>query len=226
MLIVNMYNDNAWQEALKQSLQVIRRRAREANSKAQWQHLIWLGDFNLHHPLSDEERNSHLFTRNNLDKAQWLIDATAELNLQMVLPRGTPMVCIMSTGNYTCPDNVFISASLCGAVTKCHTVPEEWPARADHMPIVTFLETGPECQTKPPRLNYWAAEWDAVRDELSARLNELDAEGSISTEVEFYSRLNKLTQAITGMIDAKVPKVRPSPYQKWWWSKELSTKQK
>jgi len=31
-------------------------------------------------------------------------------------------------------------------------------------------------------------------------------------------------QATTGMIDVKVLKVRPSPYQKWWWSKELSTK--
>jgi len=81
------------------------------------------------------------------------------------------------------------------------------------------LETGPECKTEPPRLNYQEAEWDAVREELSARLNELDAGGSISTEVEFYSRLNKLMLAITGAIDTKVPKVRPSPYQKWWWSK-------
>jgi len=33
------------------------------------------------------------------------------------------------------------------------------------------------------------------------------------------------TQAITEMIDAKILKIRPSPYQKWWWSKALSMKQ-
>jgi len=33
------------------------------------EHMIWLGDFNRHHPEWDEERNSHLFTRENLDEA-------------------------------------------------------------------------------------------------------------------------------------------------------------
>jgi len=30
------------------------------------QHVVWLGDFNAHHPLWDKDWNSHLFTQVNL----------------------------------------------------------------------------------------------------------------------------------------------------------------
>ena len=41
----------------------------------------------MHHRMWDESRNTHLFTRGNLDEAQYLINAVAELNLQMGLPK-------------------------------------------------------------------------------------------------------------------------------------------
>ena len=44
-------------------------------------------------------------------------------------------------------------------------------------------------------------------------LSKLKVGGSIGSEVEFYSWLNKLTQAIIEMVDAKVPKIRSSLYQ-------------
>ena len=81
--------------------------------------------------------------------------------------------------------------------------PEERPARTDHMPIITLMEMGLVHQTEPPRLNYWAAEWEMVRGELEVRLNQLEAGGCIDSKAEFYSWLNKLTQAITEMIDTK-----------------------
>lgn len=45
-------------------------RAREGENEQ----FIWLGDFNRHHPIWDEERNAHLFTRGALDAAQPLLD--------------------------------------------------------------------------------------------------------------------------------------------------------
>ena len=36
--------------------------------------IIWLGDFNRHHPLWDEERNAHMFTKAALEAAQPLIN--------------------------------------------------------------------------------------------------------------------------------------------------------
>jgi len=153
----------------------MRRRAHEGSGGAQQQHLVWLGNFNLHHPSWDEEQNSHLFTRCNLDRAQWLIDTTAELDLQMALPRGIPTLQVMLTGNYTHPDNFFVSTSLCGAVMKWGMAPEEQLARTDHMPVITLLDTGLMCQTEPPSLNYQAGDWDMVIDELMVRLRKLEA---------------------------------------------------
>src|SRR5882724_12508609 len=85
---------------------------------------IWLGDFNLHHPMWDEGRNRHLFTRENLDRSQPLINAITEFDLQMALPKDVPTLCALVTGNYMRPDNVFISSSLMGATVYCKTLPE------------------------------------------------------------------------------------------------------
>jgi len=43
--------------------------------------IVWLGNFNRHHPLWDEGRNAHLFTRSNLEKAQEIIDLAANYDL-------------------------------------------------------------------------------------------------------------------------------------------------
>jgi|SRR5882724_658585 len=89
------------------------------------EHIIWLGDFNRHHPMWDEGCNVHLFTRANLEKAQHLIDAIMELELYMALPKDLPMLCTMASGNHTRPDNIFMLEVLCNTTVKCTTVPEE-----------------------------------------------------------------------------------------------------
>jgi len=86
---------------------------------------IWGGDFNQHHLMWDKGQNSHFFTQANLDKAQALIDAAVELEIQMVFPKELPTLCAMSSGNYTRPYNVCTYNSLCVAITICKTVPEE-----------------------------------------------------------------------------------------------------
>jgi len=52
----------------------------------------------------------------------------------------------------------------------------------------------------------------------------IDTQHEVQNESEFYRRLNALTLAITDTIESVVPKLRPSPYTKCWWSKELSQK--
>ena len=49
--------------------------------------VIWVGDFNRHHPLWDKERNAHLFTKNTLEVTQPLLDMISEFDLRMVLPK-------------------------------------------------------------------------------------------------------------------------------------------
>lgn len=90
-------------------------------------HIIWLGDFNRHHPQWDKLRNAHLFTQENLDKAQTLIEHTDNLDLYMILPRYTPTLKAMNTGNYTRPDNVFTTQSIADNLISCKTVEGEIP---------------------------------------------------------------------------------------------------
>ena len=40
--------------------------------------IIWLGNFNRHHPMWDEERNAHLFTKAALEAVQPLLDMLSD----------------------------------------------------------------------------------------------------------------------------------------------------
>src|SRR5882672_6605922 len=66
--------------------------------------------------------------------------------------------------------------ALSATMVCCNTVPEEQPARSDHMLIVTILNAAPETQMEMPRANYRAADWEAIRAELAARLEELEVQ--------------------------------------------------
>ena len=60
---------------------------KEAGNRA-GESVIWLGDFNRHHPLWDEERNAHLFTKAALMAAQTLLDLISKYDMQMTLLLG------------------------------------------------------------------------------------------------------------------------------------------
>ena len=107
------------------------------------------------------------------------------------------------------------------ALVHCVTVPEEWPARSNHIPIVMALSAAPEIQTEVPRPNYRAADWEVVRAEMALRLKELEVGSNIHTVDEFNTRLDKLIHAIPEVIDIMVPKSKLVHHQIWWWLKEL-----
>jgi hypothetical protein len=101
---------------------------------------LLLGDFNRHHPAWDDPANSHLFTRENLRKAQMVLDLAADFSLTMALPPKIPTLEALSSGRYTRVDNVFISDDIAHLVTKCKTSPKRRPIKTDHIPIITHLE--------------------------------------------------------------------------------------
>src|SRR5882724_7795315 len=178
----------------------------------------------MHHLMWDESQNAHLLTHMNLDKVQVLIDMLAHLDFQMVLPKGIPTLHAIATGNYARPDNVFASSSLSMAVIWCNTIPGEWPPRSDHIPVITVISAAPEVHIEAPRPNFMAADWEEVREEMALKLEDLEVDENICTKAEFDTQLNQLMQVITEVIDTKVQKTRPSPYQKRWWSSDLTQK--
>ena len=51
-------------------------------------HVIWLGDFNRHHPYWDSLEDTRLFTSEATEMAEKLIEAMADMGLELVLPSG------------------------------------------------------------------------------------------------------------------------------------------
>jgi len=222
--IVNTYNDIGWQQGLLRSTLALQKRVHAGNPARHMEHTIWLGDFNLHHLLWDEECNGHLFMRGNLEKSQLLIDALAEFDLQMVLPKYVPTLQALATGNNTRPDNIFMSSPLAGRLVRCVMLPDERPARSDHIPVLMEVDLSLEEQDELPQPNFRMADWKGVREAMSGRLEGLDADGEASTIGKFFHWLDELTHMISEVIDECVPKTGLLPSEKWWWSPELSAR--
>jgi len=127
----------------------------------------------------DESRNAHQSTQAGLEKDQHLVDALAEFDLQIALPKDLPTLRVMSMGNYMRPDNMFVSSSLYEAVIQCKTLPEECPAKTDHFLVVTTLSMDPRTQQDTLRPNYRGVDLEEVREEMALRLEKLGPEGEI-----------------------------------------------
>jgi hypothetical protein len=54
-------------------------------------HIIWVGDFNRHHPLWNSPKDMQLFTNEAMDTAEKLIEAIMDTGLELALPSGIPM---------------------------------------------------------------------------------------------------------------------------------------
>ena len=98
--IVNVYNDCKHDRTLEElerflATNIGRLRPKECD------HMIWLGNFNRHHPLWDEEHNNHLFTNMVLNSAQKVLTLLADYSISQVLPKDIPTLQSSSTGNWT-----------------------------------------------------------------------------------------------------------------------------
>ena len=71
--IINIYNNGDNNDTLKHISAYMQDRDRQQHI-ANPLHTIWMGDFNQHHLLWDKPRNMHLFTWENLDLMQPLLN--------------------------------------------------------------------------------------------------------------------------------------------------------
>ena len=139
-------------------------------------HMIWAGDFNRHHPLWDDDNDTHLFTQQALRRSEGIINLLAEYGMDMALPKGIPTLQHMRTKRYSRPDNVFASASLRPHITMCEVKPERRPTSTDHFPIETNIDF-PQTRIPPdPSYNYRRANWEEFRKTLSDKLKTIPAQ--------------------------------------------------
>ena len=69
-----------------------------------WDCVIWVGDFNCHHPMWEEETNERLYELDNYIAP--LIDLLYRNEMLLALPKGIPTF-QSTTGNWTRPDNMW-----------------------------------------------------------------------------------------------------------------------
>ena len=53
-------------------------------------HVLWVGDFNRHHPYWDDPSDDRLFTNEAIEAAEKLIKVVADAGLDLALPSSTP----------------------------------------------------------------------------------------------------------------------------------------
>ena len=169
----------------------------------------------------DEERNCHLFTATALREADKLLALVVEYGMEMLLPKDVPALEVMVTKNWTCLDNVFGSDNLGDKVIYCTTDLRLRGPGTDYVPILTVLELPVVRATNVVTYNFCTVKWDKFAGELMARMAELPELREIQSGQEYTDAVSGLVQAIQEMIAAKVPRSKPSPYSKRWWSKEL-----
>ncbi|QRW06349.1 Reverse transcriptase from transposon X-element protein [Ceratobasidium sp. AG-Ba] len=184
--------------------------------------VILLGDFNRHHPLWDEDRNAHLFTRANLDLAQELLDLTAEHDLEMALPKDLPTLQAFGTKNLTRPDNVFASYGLLSDLISCDIAPDRREAYTDHFPIRTEIALKPTLAPDIERWNFKAMDADLFRSTIRDALENLDLTGPLDDQSSLDARARDICQAIRRAMETSVPRIQLSARTKRWWNKELT----
>ena len=187
-------------------------------------HVILGGDFNRHHPLWEEPRNSHLKSSELLLLP--LMNIIRQLDLRMALPPCIPTLEALSTRNWTRPDNVWCSSHSTDLFIRCTTDPGLRAPNTDHLPIVYTLDIPVPRSAKTQTRNFRATNWAEFTSTLSAILDDSPKPRRIRSHQEFRSAISTLNAAIASSIAEHVPLSTPAPFTKRWWTPQLSALRK
>ncbi|KAF4618845.1 hypothetical protein D9613_009693 [Agrocybe pediades] len=183
--------------------------------------VMWCGDFNMHHPLWDRDEDHRLFTGEANRRSQKLIRLVADENMTMPLPKGIPTLRHYTTGNFTRPDNVWCTAEISEYITRCDVDSGLQPPGTDHYPIVTVINMPQTRIEAPPSHNFRTADWEKYREDLQARLANMQEPRPLTSNEELQQAAADLTNALQESIQTTIKINKPCPHSKRWWNKEL-----
>ncbi|PSR73744.1 hypothetical protein PHLCEN_2v10434 [Hermanssonia centrifuga] len=232
LYIFNIYNDQTHDRTIGKligKMVAIEREETErgigegANRTSQIAHIIWAGDFNRHHSFWERAENTHLLSRSYLDAAEPLVTALATFDLIQVLPPEIPTLQANATGNLTRPDNVFASPGLAERLISCDAHPALRPPNTDHFPIHSNFDVSLTAAQEIPGWNWRKVEeaefYLALDEAVESRHIR---KRRIKTREEFDQVLEQLTDALVEAREKTVPKRKPSPFAKRWWTADLA----
>ena len=173
--------------------------------------MIWAGNFNRHHPLWDDEKDTHLFTQQALNQASNLIELIATYKLNMPFPKGILTLQHMVTKKYSCLDNFFVTNGLLELITKCEVNPTTRPPFTNHFPIVTNIQLSQKTSNTSQTYNFKNTNWTIFRSKLHDRLKLSLTLIHIQHPKQIKELLDKITQSIQTTITETVTLSKPRP---------------
>ena len=159
LTIFNIYNDCTHSNNQRILGRYIQRHANNL-TRTERHHMVWAGYFNCHQLLWDRDEDIHLFTRQATRAVEGLIGLLADHEMQMILPKGVPMLKHMQTKKYSRPDNIFSMPGLQDLVNRCEVDLALRPASTDHFLIITQLMLPQDWTNTTPSFNFRETNWE------------------------------------------------------------------
>ncbi|KAF5260514.1 hypothetical protein FOXYS1_8829 [Fusarium oxysporum] len=168
---------------------------------------VW--DFNRHYTLWGGDE----VTGRRQGEAGPIIKLMGEHGLHSLLPRGTK-TWEGPGGRTSTIDLVLASTELADEMTSCGTHPTEHGS--DHRAIRTEFDTRPPERTPSDRLLFKNASWSEIKKRVRIKLEALPWDGAVQVQTD------RLMSVVLDAIDNLVPRAKPSPYAKRWWTTDLT----
>ncbi|SCV61221.1 uncharacterized protein FFFS_15790 [Fusarium fujikuroi] len=170
--------------------------------------MVLAGDFNRHDQLWGGDE----VTGRRQGEAGPIIDLMDEHGLISLSPRGTKTW--EGPDSESTIDLMLASTELADEMVHCGIHPTEHGS--DHRAIRTEFDLATPERTVDTRLLFKNAPWNAIRERVRDKLAPLPWEGGVQTQRD------RLMGVVLNAIDEVVPRAKPSPYAKRWWTTDLT----
>lgn len=184
-------------------------------------HMIWLGDFNRHHPAWGSLEDSRLFMRDVTEAADVLIKAVADLGMEMTLPPGVLTHVPNITKKWTRLDHVFMMEQTTDRVIICEVQVNDRGLNTDHVPILMKLDASLGRTPAVTTRNFRDVVWEDFHKSLEVKISNFGLPRKIANQAELNHECKRVTKALQETIKEEVPKSKLCPHSKHWWTKEL-----
>ena len=181
--------------------------------------VIWVGDFNRHHPMWEEDANERLFEP--ADYIAPFIDLLYRNEMLLALPKGIPTY-QSAASTWTRPDNVWRCNTPDDPILRCDVIPTIRPPLADHLPVITIVNLPLPRIPKAHALDFRQANWIQINEDLAQRLEADLPAVRIGSGEEFELKVNELVHIIKEVLGDHLKERRPSLFVRRWWTKELT----
>lgn len=209
VLLASVYVEGGNVEALSEAMRLLD----DAISTAQRRSgprldIVVAGDFNRHDQLWSGDE----VTPRRQGEADPIIDFMSRWSLESLLPRGTKT---WQNRRYASTiDLMLASQELSSSVLKCQVHGTEHGS--DHRAVETFFDVEVPDHAAQTRLLFKNAPWNAIRERIACALQERPLDGDVQRQTD------RLMQVVLEAVNSLVPKAKPSPYAKRWWTQDLT----